>query len=141
MSKVFWDTNLFIYLFEDNGRLSKSVIELRERMLKRADQLLTSTVTLGEVLVKPSEKGDRDLCQKYEDAIVRTATLLPFDIKAARFYGDIRGNDRFLRAPDAVQLACAGSAGVDLFVTNDHRLQGKAVSGIQFIVSLDRVPI
>jgi hypothetical protein len=30
---------------------------------------------------------------------------------------------------------------VDLFVTNDHRLQGKQVAGIQFIVPLDNVPI
>jgi hypothetical protein len=30
---------------------------------------------------------------------------------------------------------------VDLFVTNDRRLQGKKVDGIQFIVALDQVPI
>ena len=141
MSRIFWDTNLFVYLFEDYGRFSKSVSELRNRMLVRGDQLVTSTITIGEILVKPSEKGDKDLCRKYEDAIVRSALLLTFDLKAARSYSQIRGADRYLRAPDAVQLACAASAGIDLFVTNDHRLDGKTVPGIQFIVSLDRVPI
>jgi predicted nucleic acid-binding protein len=141
MSRVFWDTNLFIYLFEDYGKFSKSVSELRDRMLVRGDQLITSTITLGEVLVKPSEKGDVDLCRKYEDAIVRSALLLTFDLKAARSYGLVRGIDRYLRAPDAVQLACAASAGVDVFVTNDHRLDRKNIPGIHFIVSLDRVPI
>jgi hypothetical protein len=29
----------------------------------------------------------------------------------------------------------------DLFITNDGRLQGKRVDGIQFIVTLDRAPI
>jgi len=140
VSRIFWDTNLFIYLFEDYETFSQSVSKLRDKMLVRGDQLLTSTITLGEVLVKPAERGDRDLCHKYEDAIVRAATLLPFDLKAARTYGNIRA-DRSLRAPDAVQLACAASAGVDLFVTNDHRLQGKNVPGIQFIVPIDRVPI
>jgi predicted nucleic acid-binding protein len=140
LSRIFWDTNLFIYLFEDYGRFSQSVSKLRDKMLARGDQLLTSAITLGEVLVKPAEQGDRDLCHKYQEAIVRTATLIAFDLKAARSYGDIRV-DRSLRAPDAVQLACAASAGVDLFVTNDHRLQGKNVPGIQFIVSIDRVPI
>ena len=140
MSRVFWDTNLFIYLFEDYGKFSESVTRLRERMLVRGDLLMTSTITLGEILVKPAEAGDTDLCRKYEDALTRTASLLPLDLKAARLYGYIRG-DRSLRAPDAVQLACASSAGVDLFVTNDHRLKGKQISGIQFIVPLDRVPI
>jgi len=44
-------------------------------------------------------------------------------------------------APDAIQLACAGSHGVDLFVTNDVRFHGKQVDGIQFITPIDRVPI
>jgi uncharacterized protein len=140
MSRVFWDTNLFVYLFEDYEKLSESVTRLRERMLTRGDQLLTSTVTLGEILVKPAEAGDRDLCRKYEEALLRTASVLPFDLKAARSYGDIRA-DRAVRAPDAIQLACAASTGVDLFVTNDQRLKGKQVPGIQFIVPLDRVPI
>jgi predicted nucleic acid-binding protein len=141
MSRIFWDTNLFIYLFEDYDKFSEAVSELRDRMLVRGDQLLTSTIAVGEVLVKPAEKGDHDLCQKYEEAIVRTATLLSFDLRAARCYADLRGDDRLLRAPDAIQLACAATAGVDLFVTNDHRLQGKTVPGIQFIVPLDRVSI
>lgn len=140
MSRVFWDTNLFIYLFEDYGKFSEGVAELRQRMLARGDQLLTSTVTLGEILVKPSEAGNQDLCQRYEDALLRTAVVLPFEVKAARSYGNIRG-DRSIRPPDAMQLACAASAGVDLFVTNDHRLSGKNIAGIQFIVSIDRVPI
>jgi predicted nucleic acid-binding protein len=109
-------------------------------MLARGDQLLTSALTLGEVLVKPLERGDRVLSAKYEDAITKTASLLPFDIKAAWKYAEIR-LDRSLRAPDAVQLACAASATIDLFVTNDRRLQGKRVNGIQFIVALDQVPM
>ncbi|HET8827456.1 MAG TPA: type II toxin-antitoxin system VapC family toxin [Terriglobales bacterium] len=140
MSRVFWDTNLFIYLFEDYGKFSESVAELRQRMIVRGDQLLTSTVTLGEILVKPSEAGMRDLCQRYEDALLRTAVVLPFEVKAARSYGNIRG-DRSIRPQDAMQLACAASSGVDLFVTNDQRLSGKNIPGIQFIVSIDRVPI
>ena len=140
MSRIFWDTNLFIYLMEDYGRLSKVVLELRQNMLMRGDQLLTSSLTLGEILVKPMERGDTILCKRYEEAIERTASLLSFDVKAARKYAAIR-RDRSVRAPDAVQLACAATANVDLFVTNDRRLQGKRVDGIQFIVSLEQVPI
>jgi predicted nucleic acid-binding protein len=140
MSRVFWDTNLFIYLFEDYGVLSKAVSQLRSKMLDRGDQLLTSTLTLGEILVKPVERGDSELCGKYEHAISSAATLIAFDVKAAKVYAALR-SARSLKAPDAMQLACAASAKVDLFVTNDERLQGKNVDGIQFIVPLERVPI
>jgi predicted nucleic acid-binding protein len=140
MSRIFWDTNLFIYLFEDYGAFSKAVGKLRSKMLARGDQLLTSTLTLGEILVKPTERGDSELCRKYEHAISTAATMIPFDVKAARIYAGLR-SERSLRAPDAIQLACAASATADLFVTNDERLQGKHVEGIQFIVPLGRVPI
>jgi uncharacterized protein len=140
MSRIFWDTNLFIYFLEGNNQLSVDTRRLRKSMLARGDQLLTSALTLGEVLVKPLERGDRVLTAKYEDAITKTASLLPFDAKAAWKYAEIR-LDRSLRAPDAVQLACAASANIDLFVTNDRRLQGKRVNGIQFIVALDQVPM
>lgn len=140
MSRVFWDTNLFIYLFEDYGKFSDAVAELRDRMLTRGDQLFTSTFTLGEILVKPSDIGDAKLCSRYEETITRVAMLLSFDLKAARSYANIR-RDRSFRAPDAVQLACAASVGIDLFVTNDQRLQGKHVPGIQFIAPIDRVSI
>jgi len=140
MSRIFWDTNLFIYLFEDYGNLSKAVAQLRSKMLARGDQLLTSTLTLGEILVKPSERGETELCTKYEHAISNAAVMISFDLKAARIYAELRIG-RSLRAPDAIQLACAANANVDLFITNDERLQGKHVPGIQFIVPLDRAPI
>lgn len=140
MSRVFWDTNLFIYLLEGYGATSKRTRDLRRGMLARGDQLLTSTLTLGEVLVKPLEQDDEELARKYEEAITVTALLLPFDAKAARIYAALR-RDRSLRAPDAIQLACAAAAGVDLFITNDARLQAKHVAGIQFIVPLERAPI
>ena len=50
MSRVFWDTNLFIYLIEDEGERARRVAGLRERMIEREDELFTSALTLGEVL-------------------------------------------------------------------------------------------
>ena len=44
MSRIFWDTNVFIYLFEDYGSLSGRARELRQAMLERGDQLVTSTL-------------------------------------------------------------------------------------------------
>ncbi len=140
MSRIFWDTNLFIYLLEGHGLVFKRVTALRRAMIARGDQLITSALTLGEVLVKPIERGDEALCSKYEEAILGTTLVVPFDPKAAKKYAALR-SDRSLRAPDAIQLACAAATGVDLFITNDARLHGRQVEGIQFIVPLESAPL
>jgi predicted nucleic acid-binding protein len=140
MSRVFWDTNLFIYLLESHGPQFDLVTNLRKAMLSRGDQLLTSTLTLGEVLVKPIERQDEQLARKYIDAISGASITINFDVKAARIYARLRSN-RSLRPPDAIQLSCAATAGVDLFITNDSRLHSMRVEGIQFIVPLARAPL
>lgn len=142
MSRVFWDTNLFIYLFEDYGKYSRQVENLRKRMIERGDQLLTSALTIGEILVKPQSVGNTLACQEYEDAIRSTAIILNFDVATAKNYARLRGmNSQKVHPPDAIQLACAGTAGVDLFLTNDTRLHNVRVDGIHFITSVDRVPL
>lgn len=136
MSRIFWDTNLFIYLLEDYGKFSVSVVNLRQRMISRGDQLYTSTLTLGEILAKPMRHGDTRLVESYKDALAKAATLLTFTAEAAVHYASIRA-DRSIKAPDAVQLSCAAQSKMDLFITNDARLAGKVVTGIQFIVPLN----
>lgn len=54
--------------------------------------------------------------------------------------GSIR-RDRAIAPPDAIQLACAGVAEADLFITNDHRLSRKVVPGIHFIQSLETAAV
>jgi predicted nucleic acid-binding protein len=97
-------------------------------------------MTVGEILVKPREAKNLSLCKQYEDAITATALVLPFDLAATRIFSVLR-TDRSLRAPDAIQLSCAAAMGTDLFITNDTRLSGLKVPGVQFIVALDRAPI
>ena len=135
MSRIFWDTNLFVYLFEDKGELTERVVTLRERMIERRDELFTSTLTVGEILVRPVEAGGESLARRYEQAILAASTVLPFDQGSALAFAGIR-QDRSIKPPDAIQLACASVAGVDLFITNDERLSRKVVPGIHFIQPL-----
>ena len=140
MSRIFWDTNLFVYFFEGRGFAARRVRVLRRRMTERGDELLTSALTLGEILVKPVEAGNEDLARGYRQAIEETATVLPFDLRVAPRFAEIR-QDRSIRAPDAIQLACAAAAGTDLFIANDRRLRRKNIRGIQFIQSLDEAAL
>ncbi len=140
MSRIFWDTNLFIYLIEDCGELSERVVALRQHMIERHDQLLTSTLTLGEILVKPMETERGDLRDAYERALRSAAQIVPFDDGAAITYAAVR-RDRTIRPPDAIQLACAAQARCDLLITNDDRLSRKRVKGIEFVTSLAAAPL
>ncbi|MBV8842672.1 MAG: PIN domain-containing protein [Bryobacterales bacterium] len=141
MSRIFFDTNLFIYLLEDFGDRAARVRHLLERMSARRDELLTSTLTLAEVLVKPLGIGDIALTERYEKLLSGPGiSVIPFERACARIYAQLR-KDKSLKAPDVVQLACAASARCDLFITNDDRLTTKIVPGIQFIASLDRAVI
>lgn len=140
MSRVFWDTNLFIYLLDGRGSRNALVANLRRSMIVRGDELFTSALTIGEVLVKPMQLKNRTLANKYAEVIASAATILHFDEKAATEYALIRC-DRSIKPPDAIQLACAAALGVDLFITNDERLHSKQVEGVQFIVPLERAPL
>jgi predicted nucleic acid-binding protein len=140
MARVFWDTNLFIYLFENNAEWSPRVIEFRRRMRARRDELLTSWLTVGEALTKPKEVGNTILEKSYLNLFLSgSVELVAFDLEAAKRYAEIRSRER-VRPADAIQLACAAAAGSDLFVTNDSRLSGLVVSGVTFITGIERIP-
>src|SRR5262245_11254633 len=109
MAKIFWDTNLFIYLIEDSPQFADRVVALRQSMLARRDTLYTSSLTIGEVLAKPVAAGNQVLADKYRSFFRGPAiTVLPFDESAAERYADIRV-DRSIARPDAIQLACAAT--------------------------------
>ena len=121
--------------------MSDMTAKLAQRMIARRDTTVTSTMTIGEVMVKPLAFDNQALQQKYDDLFNRKGIeVIDFDRAAAMEYAVIR-RDKYIKAPDAIQLACAVSAKCDLFVTNDDRLSKKIIPGIQFIVSLDRIPI
>ena len=140
MARIFWDTNLFIYLFEKNVDWSHRVVEFRQRMLVRGDELRTSWLTVGEVLTKPKEVRNTTLEKSYLNFFLSGAvSLIPFDFEAANAYAEIRSRER-IRPADSMQLACAAAAGTDLFVTNDNRLSNLVVPGITFITGIGRTP-
>lgn len=140
MSKIFFDTNIFIYLFEDYEPFSSMVDACWRRMVERGDKLVTSSMTLGELLVKPTKNGAASLIEEYDRIIRSRALVVNFDSSVAWRYATLRATHR-IRNPDAIQLACASHFGVDLFITNDRRLHKLDVPGIGFIAPLEKVPL
>jgi predicted nucleic acid-binding protein len=140
MSRIFWDTNLFIYLFEGDSPFLPEARRLRERMLERGDELVTSAMTVAEVQVQARRQGDVPKAEHLRDLVKNAAKVIDFGLAAADTFSHLRATTS-LRPADAVQLSCAASTGVDLFVTNDKSLHNLSIPGIHFITPLDRVPL
>ncbi len=141
MTRICLDTNIFIYHFEDDGHLGNQATRILERISERNDELMTASLTIGEVLVKPVELGDSYLEMRYRTLLREPiVTIVPFDAAAGVIFAHIR-QDRRIKRADAIHLASAASAGCDLFITNDERLSQVVVPGIQFITSMDRAPL
>jgi predicted nucleic acid-binding protein len=110
-------------------------------MLERGDRLFTSAFAVGEILVKPMETGQRAVAERYLAFFRHPAvTVIPFELESASRYASIR-QDRSIRPADAIHLACAATAGIDLLITNDDRLSRKVIPGISFLCGLDRAPL
>ena len=137
MSRIYWDTMIFIYWLEDHPQYAKRVHTIHSRMQQRHDQLLTGAFTFGEVLTGVYRKGTADRAQEARRQLQRiVAEVVPFTVDTADRYAQIRGTLGITPA-DAIHLACAAQAGTDLFLTNDKRLVGKFIPGIQFVASLE----
>lgn len=137
MSLIYWDTMLFVYWFEEHPAYAERVRHILTRMEQRKDSLCTSSFALAETLVGPYKKGARDLADRIRSAFRPPfVQVLPFTSDAADHYARIRA-ELGVSAADAIHLACAAEARVDLFLTNDRRLAGQIVHGIQFIASLE----
>jgi predicted nucleic acid-binding protein len=137
MSLIYWDTMLFVYLLEEHPVHAERVQRILTKMQQRNDALCTSSFALGETLVGPYKRGTRDTAARIREAFRPPfVQVLPFTSEAADQYARIRA-EIGVSAADAIHLACAAQAGVDLFLTNDRRLAGQIVPGIQFIAGLD----
>jgi len=137
VSRIYWDTMIFIYWLEDHPQYAKRVHTIHSRMQQRHDHLLTGAFTFGEVLTGVYRKGAADRAQEARRQLQRiVAEVVPFTLDTADRYAQIRGTLGIAPA-DAIHLACAAQAGTDLFLTNDKRLVGKFIPGIQFVASLE----
>ncbi len=137
MSRVYWDSMLFIYWLEDHPQYAKQVDAIHSRMKQRQDRLITGAFTFGEVLAGTYRKGRAELADQFRTLLRSVvAEIVPFTVDTAEHYARIRGALGTTPA-DAIHLASAAQAGTDLFLTNDKSLVGKIVPGIQFIAMLD----
>lgn len=114
---------MVIYLVERHERYLPVVRPLFEAADRGEIELITSAVTLLEVLVVPYRAGDAALASRYEALLTRSRglTLVDLDRPVLRAAAQLRAVHG-TRTPDALQLAAALAARCRSFVTNDRRL-------------------
>jgi predicted nucleic acid-binding protein len=125
------DTSAFIYYIEDDPRYAP----LLEPIFSRAGRdatVVTSAMTLLELLVVPIRHGQAKLADRYDQLLTRSRGVRLVDVTRdqLRAAASLRAVLR-LKTPDALQVVAATSAGCKVFITNDRRLP--AVPGLRVI--------
>ena len=133
ISRLAVDTAPFIYFAEKDLNFRDRVREVFRFAEINKITLVTSTVTLTEVLVKPLRTGDKPVEETYRALLSDTkfVQLIPVDEAIANRAAYLRATYN-LRTPDALQVATAIESGAAAFLTND--LEVKRVTEILVLV-------
>ena len=117
------DTAIFIYFIEDHPQF----VPLLEPLFREADEgrreLVTSSLTLLEVLAVPYRSGDHLLADRYENLLTRSRGVRVTEISRdhLRAAAQLRAATG-VKTPDSLQLVAAMAAGCTSFLTNDRDL-------------------
>jgi predicted nucleic acid-binding protein len=133
--KVFWDTNLLIYHIEQTPEGQKEMQALVEWQKDEGLEVVTSTFSLAEILVRPLSVGKHNVARRYRELICQIGAL-PFGVEEASRFAQVRAQYPDVKAPEAVQLACASIQGVDYFLTNERRLKWLKVENVGAVNTL-----
>ena len=117
------DTAIFIYFIEENPRFLPEILPLFKQADQGKRELITSALTLFEVLVVPYRAGNRRLAERYEALLTRSRgiRLVELSHDQLRAAAQLRAATS-IKTPDALQLVAAIGGGCATFLTNDRRL-------------------
>src|SRR5262250_1828775 len=127
------DTSIFIYFIEEHP----SFLPVLQPFFKEVDtgrkELVTSALTLLEVLVVPYRSGDRLLAERYEALLTQSR-----GVRVAEISRDHLRAATGVKTPDALQLVAALAAGCTAFLTNDRALP--TVPGLRILQLSSYIP-
>ena len=117
------DTAVFIYYIERRPEYAEAVRPIFQAYSRGEIEIVTSSITLLEVLVKPYRAADPKLALDYEDILTRSDGLRMIDVDRGQLMFAARLQAHHgLKKPDALQIAAALTTGCSAFITNDKRL-------------------
>jgi predicted nucleic acid-binding protein len=130
--RVAVDTAIFIYWIEEDPRFMPLLEPFFEEVAAGAREIVTSALTLLELLVVPYRAGNADRAQRYEELLTNSRGIAVIDLSRdqLRIAAQLRAATG-VKTPDALQLAAALGAGCTTFMTNDRRIP--AIRGIRIL--------
>ena len=131
----FWDTNLLIYWLDKPEEWAEPIYRLRQWHKENEIRIITSALSLAEILVRPISGENLERAREYLHLISEMGCL-GFGPDEAWAFAEIRSAYPQIKPPDCIQLACAGVRGVDYFCTNDEALQRVSAKGVGKIIIL-----
>lgn len=127
------DTAPLIYFIEENPGYTNIVDPFFESLERREFSVVTSTITLLEVLVNPIKQNDMQMAAKYRDILSKTRnlSLVSFTQSVAEEAARLRAIYK-LHIADAIEVATALNSKAAFFLTNDKRLA--TISDLKILV-------
>jgi predicted nucleic acid-binding protein len=115
------DTAPLIFYIEDHPTYADLLAPFFEAVKSGEIRIVTSTVTLLEVLVHPLKRGDESLAHEYNDILLSSPYIftVPVTPATAQTAAELRAMSK-LKTPDAIHLATAINHHADAFLTGDR---------------------
>jgi len=133
------DTAPMIYFIEEHAKYLEIIRPVFVEIDSGNIEVITSTITLLEVLVHPLRTGNEALAEKYREILLSSEGLTTFEIfhEVSEMASRLRAKYS-MKTPDAIQIAVGTLYGATKFLTNDPDL--RRVSEIKILVLDDYLP-
>lgn len=134
------DTSIFIYFIEKSPDYNKFLRDFFKMNENGDFEIVTSTITLLELLVMPFKQSRLDLGDKYKKILEKSGhiELINLNPEIAEISAKIKAKNG-IRTPDAIQIGTSIYCNTDYFFTNDRRL--KLVKEIPVIMLNDYISL
>lgn len=123
-SDVVIDTNIFIYLYEEDP----AFVDVAEFIILEAENrsfsAVVTPITISEIIVKPLSLDQPDIADRCVNALrsYENIKCMSIDVEIARMAGALRAKYKY-PLPDMYQVAIALRSATPTLITNDKRLK------------------
>ncbi len=132
------DTSPFIYFLEKKEAYLDFLQAFFTSCSKGDFEIVTSSITLTEILVNPYKNKKEDIADTYMEILDNSKglSIVNIDVSISKLAAKLR-SDYSIRTPDALQISAAINSDADYFLTNDKKL--KKVNAIKVLILEDLI--
>lgn len=134
LTRIYLDTNLYIYLFENHPDYASAVEKIVLACKKYKIQILASNLIFAELLVAPLQQNDSVNTKLYKNLHreLPNFNAIPVTKQIGVKAAELRAKYN-LKTPDAIHLATAICQETDAFITHDQKLKPVTEANILII--------